>query len=608
MRIVAVAVALLACALGPVRAEEARAVDLDALVVQLGHPVYEERLDARRRLTLQGLAAFEVLREARTDPDPEIADACDRLLNTMAEGLARPDDPPSVRKWMTVYGARESIDRLKVIGALASLPGEQAIPALVRLARFAPTDRGAREAARAVLAMPDDRPSARRQEAIAAAVNEMNRSYGVGYRPAAEWLEVAEAEATGAGSTTVADRWRKQVDDELVKLGAGGRETSLEVIATLQWRWLHAALAEGDTQGAKSAIHELVSLGEDDAIVRLSRAARWAANAERWAVVDAAVAAHQALLTGKRGLYLLADLAERRGDAAEAERLAAEALAADVDENNVTVQDVLLGPRVTVARELYEIRRIEWCIAEYQAASESPDPIDGRAAVAAWKLANLLFDAQRYDEAAGALAPITTAIAKSRSAKGEYMQLPQLRTNPPLLPQSGTLIARQKFSLALAARANNNAKAERAALSQAITEDPNDADVLIAMYRVPDPPAAFAADTKRRITAKRRDFESDVWKRPTDADPFNQWAWLVANTEGDFEKAVRYSRRSLEIEPETAGYLDTLGRCLFSAGRIEEAVATQRRAVELDPRMLVLQRQLAEFEAVFAERNQEGSQ
>jgi tetratricopeptide (TPR) repeat protein len=93
------------------------------------------------------------------------------------------------------------------------------------------------------------------------------------------------------------------------------------------------------------------------------------------------------------------------------------------------------------------------------------------------------------------------------------------------------------------------------------------------------------------------------------ADFYNEWAWLVGNTEGDFEKAVRYSQKSIDLfreqiginpnytEEGTAGLLDTLGRCYFAAGDLEAAIKTQELAVKYEPHMRVLQRQLDEFQA-----------
>jgi len=70
----------------------------------------------------------------------------------------------------------------------------------------------------------------------------------------------------------------------------------------------------------------------------------------------------------------------------------------------------------------------------------------------------------------------------------------------------------------------------------------------------------------------------------------------VANTEGDYDEALRSSQRSLELRPETAGYLDTLGRCYFAKGDYKNAVFHQSRAVELEPHSQQIRRQLELFQ------------
>ena len=90
--------------------------------------------------------------------------------------------------------------------------------------------------------------------------------------------------------------------------------------------------------------------------------------------------------------------------------------------------------------------------------------------------------------------------------------------------------------------------------------------------------------------------------------PYNQWAWLVSNTEGDSRRRFAYSHRSLELIPADAGesagasFLDTLGRCYYAAGDYENAVKYQRQAVEKVDYMQVMQRQLALFEKTLAEK------
>src|SRR5690606_21432715 len=81
------------------------------------------------------------------------------------------------------------------------------------------------------------------------------------------------------------------------------------------------------------------------------------------------------------------------------------------------------------------------------------------------------------------------------------------------------------------------------------------------------------------------------------AEFYNQYAWLISNTEGDKRKALQYSLRSLELVPDEPAQLDTAGRCYFALDDLENALRVQRRAVKLMPHSPPLVRQLAEFEA-----------
>jgi predicted Zn-dependent protease len=60
----------------------------------------------------------------------------------------------------------------------------------------------------------------------------------------------------------------------------------------------------------------------------------------------------------------------------------------------------------------------------------------------------------------------------------------------------------------------------------------------------------------------------------------------------------------LELMPDTPSFLDTLGRCYYSAGELEKAIEAQQQAIALVPHMRVMQRQLAEFEQALAKKEQ----
>jgi predicted Zn-dependent protease len=86
------------------------------------------------------------------------------------------------------------------------------------------------------------------------------------------------------------------------------------------------------------------------------------------------------------------------------------------------------------------------------------------------------------------------------------------------------------------------------------------------------------------------------------AQACNQLAWLLANCNAHLDEAIYLSGRSLEIDPDSYAYLDTMSRCQFAAGRLKEAVDYQRRAVAKAPHDRMLNAQLAEIEAALRQQ------
>ncbi len=142
---------------------------------------------------------------------------------------------------------------------------------------------------------------------------------------------------------------------------------------------------------------------------------------------------------------------------------------------------------------------------------------------------------------------------------------------------------------------------QREHIDRAIRHDPTDADVLIAMYRLPGVDKSYRDKTRALIQATATQIERVVNQNPRSAMAYNQWAWLISNTEGDFDKAVRYSRKSLELLPNSASYLDTLGRCYYAQGDLDSAIKHQKQAAELEPHTQTIARQLNFFQKALAE-------
>lgn len=86
-----------------------------------------------------------------------------------------------------------------------------------------------------------------------------------------------------------------------------------------------------------------------------------------------------------------------------------------------------------------------------------------------------------------------------------------------------------------------------------------------------------------RVTA-RREFERALELNPSHgmcrtwyALFYFQWA------RGEFELGIAEARRALESDPLSAYVMTNLGCCLFTAGRLDEAIDTCRQAIQLDP-------------------------
>ena len=79
-------------------------------------------------------------------------------------------------------------------------------------------------------------------------------------------------------------------------------------------------------------------------------------------------------------------------------------------------------------------------------------------------------------------------------------------------------------------------------LDAAVKKYDKDPDILIAMYRSPGASEAYTRRTRARIRAAAIYMQALIDEYPDVPSFYNQWAWLIANTEGDQKRAVKYSQ------------------------------------------------------------------
>ena len=135
--------------------------------------------------------------------------------------------------------------------------------------------------------------------------------------------------------------------------------------------------------------------------------------------------------------------------------------------------------------------------------------------------------------------------------------------------------------------------------------DGGNIDLLIMAHRlckqVPDIDSEFknimALQFGKTWSSIMADYENSIpnMRRIKMVIAFNWAAWLLANTEGDYQTALTLVEAALKIEPDDIAILDTLAHVYFLGGRIDEAVRVQEQVVRFAPEAVVFQRALERF-------------
>ena len=178
--------------------------------------------------------------------------------------------------------------------------------------------------------------------------------------------------------------------------------------------------------------------------------------------------------------------------------------------------------------------------------------------------------------------------------------------------------AQAYFYQACAAGQKQEFAKQRELLEKAIHENAADGEVLIGLYHLPDQSAEQREKTMEMIASALRLYRNRIDEDPDTSDYYNQVAWLVANTEGDFDEAIRLSEKSVELERASlardgqgeerlGGNLDTLAHCYAAKGDYVAAVKAQTEASRLIPYSHVIAKKLALFRSKLPEAEQKDS-
>jgi tetratricopeptide (TPR) repeat protein len=282
-------------------------------------------------------------------------------------------------------------------------------------------------------------------------------------------------------------------------------------------------------------------------------------------------------------IYSLAQARAVQGRSEEAEALAQQAAGIRPEQIDLHAQS---------ATRLRLRGQSRWAEAEYRLVIDQ-SPAGSFAALGAQRLlADMLYDLLDFGRAADLL-------DASVAAMRENIRLHRENENGASVEemQGRALYLRAEQKLEQGDQAGR-----RELLEQALVQNPLDIDVLIALSNIKD----LSPDTRNRVAQRieqaAQAFRAEQSQSPHDATPYNQLAWLLANTDGDLDEALDGSRRSLELQPDEPAYLDTLGRVYYARGDLEAAIEQQSHAVELNPHSGLMRRQLELFQGALEKR------
>lgn len=563
----------------------ASAVEIDALVAQLGDPEYAVREAASDRLTALGAqAADALLTAAETSTDLEVTLRARWLTESLP--LSVEGDAPEARALLERFGALSFAERVQIMHRLLRLDDDAGIEPLARIVRLERTAAGSRIAA-ALLArewQPGDPYWPGMTPRILAGL-------GGSRRPAARFLRavVGFSQAAGPDEAAVA------LDVAVEALGKpdaadgsdepSGLPQAEQLGITRTSRIFNRCLVQmlalgGRREAALAEAASLLASGDDEAEPddQLAADLEWLAAHG----LPEAVELVGGRLTDPQVSPMLAYAAAvvwrgRATDVAAEQRAAALAAVAA----RRLAEDDSVSERLRTAMLLAHWGAEDWAVREYQAMRDAPGAGLAQRALAATYAAEFLHDRQRDAEAAAMLRGVLDA------PDDEVAEALMRIDRDPRATR-----ARMLFFEACAAK---EPAARRRLLEEALRVYSKEVDALIALFSLPDNTPAQQAEAAARVARALEAIEEEIRALPDDPNAKNEYAWLVANTEGDVAKAIRYSRQSLEETFDNASYLDTFAHCHAAAGNFARALRVQSLAVRHEPNSVLIRRNEERF-------------
>jgi Flp pilus assembly protein TadD len=544
------------------------------LVEQLGDDDYFVRERAQAELGGLGFEAFDALEEAQNSEDIEIAARARYLMRKMHFDWASDGDPPEVRQLLKDYEKQTDAERVKRMEELVKLADDAGLAGLCRLVRFEQSPVRSKTAALKLIErpIPENIDWPRREQIVLDALRNSPR-------PGAQWLRTYLAARSDPAAAV--DQWAQLARAEEEALTQFPDQTTGALVLALLRQQVDLFEKLERPEEAQAVMRRMLDLETGEDPQSLTELVEWLVRHQAWAVIDDLAARFSAAFDqNPLLLYTLAQAREAQGRHDLAEEVAPRALKS----NPGNTQE-----HYRVAYTLRDRGLSQWAEREYQYVIDLGPPGNPYTLVSQWSLAEMLHDREAELEAARTLEPSVAAMEENlRQGNAEQ----NLERDP------SEIRARMHYFFASHFAQKNDRAKQVEHLQAGIKAYPLDADVLIALYRLPEQTAETRAEVVEQIKEAAAAFRQQIAAATKDEDKStacNQLAWLIGNTEGDQAEALRASQTSLELRPNEAGYLDTLARCYYAQGDLENAIKHQTQAVELEPHSGQMSRQLKFF-------------
>ncbi|MHC2069033.1 tetratricopeptide repeat protein [Bremerella sp. T1] len=579
---------------------------VEALITQLGDRNFTVRERAQSELARMGIAAFDQLFGAMRDPDLEIARRSQYLIRSVEIEWMRPEFSEEVNAYLNRYGNLNVENRRSRIGELSRLHTLDALSALCRISRYDVSEVLSKEAALAA-AIQFQNATGEEKDNIAGVITSR---IGDSPRVGPSWLKVFRT-SLDEPSAAIA-QWEKQITDEIDLFTTRPSLTSQKVVLDLV-RWQVDQLRRDDKQDeALAAMQDVIRISVKFSERELLDLTTWFLDRNGPSVVGELAAFHaknkpvldNMPIGGPFGenallLYLLAESELVRDNVDKAEEYAKAALSIEPDSYD---------SHYNVADALQERGTFRWTRNEYQYVIDQNDIMDRSSMLARMQLGELENDLGDPEQAAAVMWPWVEAIEK------------RYGPNNPIDSDrdeiASRFLARSYLFRAAAAEKKGDLAAAKKDIDKALKYYEDEADVLIAAYRIGQKDDMWKAKAKEHIDhtiefykpfVEKFQKQYEIFKQNSRGDDFmgtqgsqmanycNQYAWLVCNTYGDFDHAIEASELSLEMQPGNGAYLDTLAHCHAAKKDWGAAVKYQRMAVMQYPHSGMIRRKYVEF-------------